>query len=58
MRLLAHGATGAGRRGAPLAVTSAVAAGLVERLAAYGYQEGIVLPIGADGDVSGRDRRR
>ncbi len=47
LRLPAHGATVL-VVGAPGAATSAVAAGLVERLAAYGYQEGIVLSTGDD----------
>ena len=47
VRLPAHGTTIL-VAGAPAAVTSAVAAGLVERIAACGYQEGIVLPTHDD----------
>jgi hypothetical protein len=47
VRLPAHGMTVL-VAGAPAAVTSSVAAGLVERIAACGYQEGIVLPTHDD----------
>ena len=47
VRLPAHGTTVL-VAGAPAAATSAVAAGLVERIAAGGYQEGIVLPTRDD----------
>ena len=47
VRLPAHGTTIL-VAGAPAAATSAVAAGLVERIAACGYQEGIVLPTQDD----------
>jgi HAD superfamily hydrolase (TIGR01484 family) len=47
VRLPAHGATVL-VAGAPASATSAVAAALVERLAACGYQEGIVLPTHDD----------